>query len=114
VEGERKQTGRRALLTAAGLIAAGGVPAAISALGGKPSGSRQRAWWVKAVDRPTMGQKTSQFKRFSGDNIFVIYQQLKAQRDGAGSFERNRLPRPNAWQGGCGRVSLASVCPTTS
>jgi len=93
VEGERKQTGRRALLTAAGLIAAGGVPAAISALGGKPSGSRQRAWWVKAVDRPTMGQKTSQFKRFSGDNIFVIYQQLKAQRDGAGSFEAEQAAK---------------------
>ena len=93
MEGERKQTGRRALLTAAGLIAAGGVPAAISALGGKPSGSRQRAWWVKAVDRPTMGQKTSQFKRFSGDNIFVIYQQLKAQRDGAGSFEAEQAAK---------------------
>jgi len=93
VEGERKQTGRRALLTAAGLIAAGGVPAAISALGGKPSGSRQRAWWVKAVDRPTMGQKTSQFKRFSGDNIFVIYQQLKAQRDGVGSFEAEQAAK---------------------
>ncbi len=93
MEGERKQTGRRALLTAAGLIAAGGVPAAISALGGKPSGSRQRAWWVKAVDRPTMGQKTSQFKRFSGDNIFVIYQQLKAQRDGVGSFEAEQAAK---------------------
>jgi len=94
VERERKQTGRRALLTAAGLIAAGGVPAAISALGGKPSGgSRKRAWWVKAVDRPTLGQKTGQFKRFSGDNIFVIYRQLKAQRDGAGSFEAEQAAK---------------------
>jgi reductive dehalogenase len=84
----RKQTGRRALLTTAGLIAAGGIPAAVSALGGIANGGRRkRAWWVKAVDRPTLGQKTSEFGRFSGNNIFAIYKQLKTGRDGAGSFE---------------------------
>jgi len=53
------------MLKAAGLIAAGGVPAAVAALEGGAGGSaRKRAWWVKAVDRPTLGEKTADFKRF--------------------------------------------------
>jgi reductive dehalogenase len=81
-------------LTAAGLIAAGGVPAAVSALERGGSGSaRKRAWWVKAVDRPTLGQKTGEFKRFSGNNIFEIYKQLKTQREGAGSFEAEQTAK---------------------
>jgi hypothetical protein len=84
----RKHTGRRALLTAAGPIAAGGLPAAVSALEGIANGGRRkRAWWVKAVDRPTLGQKTSEFGRFSGNNIFAIHKRLKTEREGAGSFE---------------------------
>ena len=91
---ERKQTGRRALLTAAGLIAAGGVPAAVAVLEEKSSGSRRkRAWWVKTVERPTLGEKTGEFKRFSGKNIFEIYKQLKTERDGAGSFEAEQAAK---------------------
>jgi len=33
------------------------------------------------------------FKRFSGDNIFEIYQQLKTQREGAGSFEAEQAAK---------------------
>jgi reductive dehalogenase len=88
VESERKQTGRRALLTAAGLIAAGGVSASVVTLTGNSSGSRRnRAWWVKTVDRPTLAEKTADFKRFSGNNIFEIYKQLITEREGAGAFE---------------------------
>jgi len=73
VEGERKQTARRALLTQPDLLLAGGVPAAISALGGKRAAAA--AGLVGEGRRPpTMGQKTSQFSDL-GDNIFVINQQ---------------------------------------
>jgi epoxyqueuosine reductase len=94
VETERKQTNRRALLKAAGLIATGGVSTAL----GTPEkeagvGERERAWWVKTMNRPTLGEKTADFKRFSGDNIFVIYRQLKTQRDGAGSFEAEQAAK---------------------
>ena len=91
---EGKRTGRRALLAAAGLIAAGGVPAAIRELkDGARGGPRKRAWWVKTVDRPTLGEKTAAFKRFSGDNIFEIYRELKSQREGAGSFEAEQAAK---------------------
>ena len=94
VEMEHKQTDRRTLLKAAGLIAAGGVPAAVSAPERRAGGNaRKRAWWVKAVDRPTLGEKAPGFKRFSGDNIFEIYQQLKTQREGAGSFEAEQAAK---------------------
>ena len=94
MELERKRTGRRALLKAAGLVAAGGVPAAVSALDGRASGdARKRAWWVKAVDRPTLGEKTPGFKRFSGSNIFEIYRQLITEREGAGSFEAEQAAK---------------------
>ena len=88
MDSDNKQPGRRALLTAAGLIAAGGVPAAVAMLGNQSSGSRRhRAWWVKAVDLPTLGDKTAKFRRFSGNNIFEIYRQLITEREGAGAFE---------------------------
>jgi len=94
VKTERKQTGRRALLKAAGLMAAGGVSAAAAAIGGLSSGSpRKRVWWVKAVGRPTLGEKTAGFKRFSGDNIFEIYRQLITEREGAGSFEAEQAAK---------------------
>jgi len=93
VETKGKGTGRRALLKTAGLIAAAGVPVAVSAPEGGASGKASRAWWVKTVDRPTLAEKTADFKRFSGDNIFVIYRPLKTQRDGAGSFEAEQAAK---------------------
>jgi reductive dehalogenase len=94
VESEGKQTGRRALLTAAGLIAAGGVPAAVALLEGTSTGSgRKRARWVKSVDHPTLGDKTAEFRRFSGDNIFEIYKQLITAREGEGSFEAEQAAK---------------------
>jgi epoxyqueuosine reductase len=91
---ECKQTGRRALLTAAGLIAAGGVSTALSAPKKQAAVSeRERAWWVKTTNEPTLGEKTADFKRFSGDDIFVIYQPLKTQREGAGSFEAEQTAK---------------------
>ncbi len=94
MESEGKQTGRRALLTAAGLIAAGGVPAAVALLEGTSTGSgRKRARWVKSVDHPTLGDKTAEFRRFSGDNIFEIYKQLITAREGEGSFEAEQAAK---------------------
>jgi reductive dehalogenase len=94
VELKRKQTGRRALLKAAGLIAGAGMPVAVSALtGGARTSPHKRAWWVKAVGRPALSEKTADFKRFSGDNIFAIYRRLKTQRDGAGSFEAEQTAK---------------------
>jgi reductive dehalogenase len=91
---EHKQTNRRALLKAAGLIAAGSVSTALSAPEKEAAVSeRERAWWVKTVNKPTLGEKTANFKRFSGDDIFVIYRQLKTQRDGAGSFEAEQTAK---------------------
>ena len=94
MDSDNKQPGRRALLTAAGLIAAGGVPAAVAMLGNQSSGSRRhRAWWVKAVDLPTLGDKTAKFRRFSGNNIFEIYRQLITEREGAGAFEAEQAAK---------------------
>src|SRR5271157_1813405 len=91
---EHKQTGRRALLKAAGLIAGGGTPVAVLApAGGARTSARKRAWWVKAVDRPVLDEKTADFKRFAGDNIFAIYRRLKTQREGAGSFEAEQTAK---------------------
>ena len=70
------------------------MPVAVSALtGGARASARKRAWWVKSVDRPALGEKTADFKRFSGDNIFAIYRRLKTQRDGAGSFEAEQTAK---------------------
>jgi reductive dehalogenase len=94
VESEGKRTGRRALLTAAGLIAAGSVPAAVALLEGTTNGSgRKRARWVKDVDRPTLGEKTAEFKRFSGSNIFELHKQLKTERDGVGALEAEQAAK---------------------
>ena len=91
---ESKRTGRRALLTAAGAIAVGGAPAAISALEESASGGRRkRSWWVKPVEHPTLAQKTREFGRFSGKNIFEIYKDLKTATDGAGSFEAEQAAK---------------------
>jgi hypothetical protein len=35
-----------------------------------------------AVDRPALSERTADFKRFSGDDMFVIYRPLKTERDG--------------------------------
>jgi reductive dehalogenase len=43
--------------------------------------------WIKAVSQPTLGKMTSDYKRFSGNDMFALYPQLKTQREGAGSFE---------------------------
>jgi len=67
VEGERKQTAGVALLTAAGLIAAGVVPAAISALGGGRAAAASGPV-VKAVDGLPWVRRRS-VQAIGGDNI---------------------------------------------
>lgn len=85
------QIRRRDLLGAAGVLLAmngGGAPAALAKGNGSPSEAVfPRAWWVKSVDKPTLGETNADFRRFSGDNMFRIYRPLKTQRDGNGSFE---------------------------
>jgi reductive dehalogenase len=94
METEDKLPGRRAVLKSAGLIAAGGVPVAVAALkGGARRGARKRAWWVKTVNQPTLGEKAPGFARFSGNNMFVIYRDLKTRREGAGAFEAEQAAK---------------------
>jgi reductive dehalogenase len=52
------------------------------------------------VDRPTLGEKTAEYKRFSGNDMFALYRPLKIQREGAGSFEAeqaSKAKRVAAW-----------------
>ena len=42
---------------------------------------------VAAVDRPMLAERTADFKRFSGDDMFALYRPLKTERDGQCSFE---------------------------
>ena len=87
---ETSKIRRRDILKAAGLVAAINEARADTGRGGGDQMESKifpRAWWVKSVDKPTLGETNSDFKRFSGDNMFVLYRPLKTQRDGKGSFE---------------------------
>jgi reductive dehalogenase len=103
MEGIRKQIGRRTLLKASGFVAASGALGSLWALvagGGSSASARKRARWIRVVSRPTLGETTADYKRFSGNDIFTIYRQLKDQRDGAGSFEAeqaSKTKRLAAW-----------------
>jgi reductive dehalogenase len=95
---------RRDLLNAAGLVLATTGQRAGAAL---TSGNTSRpgevfppAWWVKTVDKPTLGETNSDFGRFSGDNMFQVYRPLKVQRDGNGAFEAeeaSKAKRTASW-----------------
>ena len=91
------QIRRRDLLNAAGLVFAMNGPVANAALGrgdARLAGDVfQRAWSVKSVDKPTLGEKNSDFKRFSGDNMFQLYRPLKTERDGKGAFEAEEVAK---------------------
>jgi len=96
VDMQEKQIGRRTLLKASGLVAASGALGSLWALvagAGSSANARRRARWIKVVDRPTLGETTADYKRFSGKDIFTIYQPLKDQRDGAGSFEAEQASK---------------------
>jgi reductive dehalogenase len=95
---EEKNSGirRRGLLTAAGITAAAGLTlgGAILARPAKPAGRvHNRAWWIRKVKRPTLGEKNAVFQRFSGNNIFEIYQSLKCAREGAGAFKSEQAEK---------------------
>jgi reductive dehalogenase len=96
VEDRRKQAGRRAFLKAGGFVAAGGALGSLGALAigtGVGENQRERARWIKTVDRPTLSEKTADYKRFSGKDMFAIYVPLKTQRDGVGSFEAEQASK---------------------
>jgi len=109
VEELRKPIGRRSLLKAGGFVAASGALGSVWALlmgtstGASTSGNvRRRARWIKAVGRPTLGETNTDYKRFTGSDIFSLYRPLKTQRDGAGSFEAeqaSKTKRLAAWIG---------------
>ena len=105
MEERRKQTGRRAFLKAGGLIAASGALGSIWALvtrAGSVGNVRKRARWIKVVDLPTLAEKTADYKRFSGKDMFALYPQLKAEREGTGSFEEEQASnakRLAVWMG---------------
>jgi hypothetical protein len=91
VIGKRNRTGRRAFLKAGGLVAAGGTLTSLCALtpgaGVTHVHAHKRAWWIKPVNKPTLGETTPDYKRFSGRDMFALYPELKSQHDGEGSFE---------------------------
>jgi epoxyqueuosine reductase len=92
-----RRIGRRDLLKAAGVVFAMKGPMAIAAPGGGAA-SREgevfpRAWSVKSVAKPTLGETNSEFQRFSGANIFEIYRPLKNARDGSGAFEAEQAAK---------------------
>ncbi len=96
MEETRKQTGRRAFLKAGGFFATTGVLASLGAFvtgAGTGRHARKRALWIKTVDRPTLGETNSSYKRFSGFDMFALYRPLKIQRDGADSFEAEQASR---------------------
>ena len=103
VEETRKLIGRRSLLKASGVVAASGAFGSLWALvagGGSSGKARKRVRWIRSVVRPTLGETNAEYKRFSGNDIFTIYRQLKNQRDGAGSFEAeqaSKAKRLAAW-----------------
>jgi len=76
VEEVRNHFGRRALLKAGGFVAASGALESIWALvtrSGTGGSVRKRAGWIKVVDRPTLGEKTAEYQRFSGNDMFALY-----------------------------------------
>jgi reductive dehalogenase len=57
--------------------------AAFVAGGARVSARRfKRAWWVREVARPTLAERGTEFRRFSGDDMFALYPRLKAEREG--------------------------------
>jgi epoxyqueuosine reductase len=44
----------------------------------------KRGWWIRDVARPTLGGKSAELRRFSGDDMFKLYPGLKTAREGEG------------------------------
>ncbi len=96
MEQTRKQAGRRAFLKVGGLVAASGVFGSAWAFMtgvGPKSNTRRRSFWIKVVNRPTLGERNADYKRFSGFDMFALYRPLKTQHDGAGSVEAEQADK---------------------
>ena len=88
---KRDHVTRRGLLKTAGLVAgagaipiAGGAAASIAQSG---QSIHKRPWWVRTVDKPTLGETNEDFQRFGGRNIFALYRPLKDEKEGEGAFK---------------------------
>jgi len=92
-----RKIGRRDLLKTAGLAFAINGPQANAAPGGGGAARAEdvfpRAWSVKSVDKPTLGETNADFQRFSGADIFQIYRPLKDARDGGGAYEAEKAAK---------------------
>jgi epoxyqueuosine reductase len=65
-------------------------PMSITALANAPSNGGKlfkRPWWVRTVDKPTVGATNSDFQRFSGANIGALYKNLKDKAEGEGAYD---------------------------
>lgn len=87
-----QRVSRRGLLKTAGIAAgASAAPLAVPALvsGPAPAAGRihKRPWWVRTVERPTLGETTGDFQRFEGSNIFALYRKLRTSREGEGAYK---------------------------
>lgn len=47
----------------------------------------KQPWWVRTVDKPTLGETDDSFKRFGGSNVFALYRKLKTEREGEGAIK---------------------------
>jgi reductive dehalogenase len=86
----------------AGLSNADAVASATPRTGAGRTGGRayKRAWWVREVDKPTIDERTSEFQRFSGGDMFALYRGLKNGLEGEGAFEAEQAAqarRLTAW-----------------
>jgi len=93
VEERRGRDGRRKFLMAGGLVAVTGALGSIWALVAgaglsAKSSATKRARWVKQVAHPTLNDKSADYQRFSGRDMFALYPQLKSEREGEGSFQK--------------------------
>jgi reductive dehalogenase len=91
MQAQDNQIRSRSVAEADGPAVAAGAPlagAAFIAKRARVSGRMyKRAWWVKSVARPTLAEKSTEYRRFSGDDMFALYPKLKTERNGEGSFE---------------------------
>ncbi len=81
----RHSVTRRGLFQAAGLAAGAGALSGAGARSNHPI--HEHPWWVRKVNKPTLGETNAEFQRFSGRNIFTLYRELKDEREGEGAYK---------------------------
>jgi len=98
VEDRRKTNRRRALLMAGGFVAASARLDRLGLVTGAGTGATHGN--VPAGSRPWTGppwRRRPRLQTLFRNDMFALYRPLKAQRDGAGSFEAEQASKTSAW-----------------